>query len=191
MESIYRPKFILNFWLNKVATFGRYNSWTQSWHTVYDRVKYSSERSYQVCFGSSHKCVALVDRLAFTLLSSSSQTSLIGFRSGDCAGHSRFSSLPCCSFLLRWFWQSLDLCFGSPSCCRINLWPTGHRPEGIAHHNAVVALLVQGGAYSVQVTDPGTTKQPQTITVPPPCLTADVETSSRLLDRIQSLRDEP
>lgn len=32
MKSIYRPKYILNCWLIKVATFGRYNSWTHTWN---------------------------------------------------------------------------------------------------------------------------------------------------------------
>uniref|UniRef100_A0AAX7V101 NADH dehydrogenase [ubiquinone] 1 beta subcomplex subunit 11, mitochondrial n=1 Tax=Astatotilapia calliptera TaxID=8154 RepID=A0AAX7V101_ASTCA len=43
----------------------------------------------------------------------------------------------------------------------------------IALQNAVVAVLVQGASHSVQVTDPGSSKQPQTITLPPPCLTVD------------------
>lgn len=48
-------------------------------------IKYSSESSSQVCGRSSHKIGATVGCFAFTLLSSSSQTSSMGFQSGDCA----------------------------------------------------------------------------------------------------------
>ena len=123
-------------------------------------IKYYSESSSQHCCGSSHKCVALVGCFAFTLLSSSSQTISMGFKSGDCAGHSMIWSLPSCSSLLRSFWHSLEVCFGSLSCCRMNPWPTRRRPEYcMALQNAVVALLVQGASHSVQVADSGSSER--------------------------------
>uniref|UniRef100_A0AAQ6AN89 Zinc finger protein 330 n=1 Tax=Amphiprion ocellaris TaxID=80972 RepID=A0AAQ6AN89_AMPOC len=48
-------------------------------------IKYSLESSSQLGCRSSHKSVTLVSCFAFTLLSSSSQTSSMGFKSGDCA----------------------------------------------------------------------------------------------------------
>lgn len=80
MESIYRPK-------EKVAPVAD----TTAEHTCgilsTTEIKYSLESSSHICCRSPHKCAALVDCFDLILLSSLFQTSLIGFKSGDCAGH--------------------------------------------------------------------------------------------------------
>lgn len=65
----------------------------------------------------------------------------------------------------------------------------------MALQNAVVAVLVEDAAHSVQITDPDPAKEPQTITPPPPCLRFDVTHCGIILSptglRTKMLCDEP
>ena len=87
MESFCWTKFNLKFWLIKVATFCRYNSRTYSRHSFYNGNQILFRKFFPTPLQKFHKWVALVGCFAFTLLSSSSQTSSMEFKSGDCAGH--------------------------------------------------------------------------------------------------------
>ena len=60
----------------------------------------------------------------------------------------------CSSYLLMFFWQSLQVFFGSLSCMSINPWPTSRVLDGIAWSQyAVIAGLIQFTLQLVQISN--------------------------------------
>ncbi len=92
----------------------------------------------------------------------------IGFRSGDMLGQS-------ITFTLSFFSKAvvvLEVCLGSLSCWNTALWPSLRR-EGImlcfSMSQYMLAFMVPSMNCSSPV--PEALMQPQTMTLPPPCLT--------------------
>ncbi len=92
----------------------------------------------------------------------------IGFRSGDMLGQS-------ITFTLSFFRKAvvvLEVCLGSSSCCNTALQPSLWR-EGImlcfSMSQYMLAFMVPSMDCSYPV--PSALMQPQTMTLPPPCLT--------------------
>ena len=73
---------------------------------------------------------------ALTFRSSSSHSSSIGFKSGDCTGQAICWRMCCSSLLLMYIWQILIVRFGSLSCMSTNPWST-------SVPDAVIAGLIQ------------------------------------------------
>ncbi len=91
----------------------------------------------------------------------------IGFRSGDMLGQS-------ITFTLRFFSQAvvvLEVCLGSLSCWNIALRPSLRR-EGIMLCFSISQYMLAFMVPSINCSSPvPAALQPQTMTLPPPCLT--------------------
>ena len=81
---------------------------------------------------SCQRWAVLVDCFTLTFCSSSSHTSLMGFKSADCTDQDISRRRCYSSLLLMYHCQSLLVCFESLSCTSTKLWPTSHVPNEMA-----------------------------------------------------------
>ena len=123
-------KIFLNLWFIKMTPSHRYHCFTDTLNFFHQNLKIIlpsfPERVAQTW-------AALVGCLGLSLKSSSSHTRSVAFKSADCVGQDISWRTSCPSLILTSLWLSLQVCFGSLSCMRTNLWqPTNRVPDGVA-----------------------------------------------------------